>query len=51
MEDEVLKLFEAAHYPKKGLEASGQTIPMADVVISTRGKVMEQTNTGNASRK
>jgi NAD-dependent dihydropyrimidine dehydrogenase PreA subunit len=29
---------------KKGLEASGQSIPMVDVVISTRGKVMEQTN-------
>jgi NAD-dependent dihydropyrimidine dehydrogenase PreA subunit len=36
---------------KKGLEASGQTIPMADVVISTRGKVMEQTHTGYASVK
>ena len=29
---------------KKGLEMSGQTIPMNDVVISTRGKLMEQTN-------
>lgn len=29
---------------KKGLEASGQTIPMTDVVISTRGKVMEQSH-------
>jgi NAD-dependent dihydropyrimidine dehydrogenase PreA subunit len=29
---------------KKGLEASGQTIPMQDVVISRRGKVMEQTH-------
>jgi ferredoxin len=29
---------------KKGLEASGQTIPMTDIVISTRGKIMEQTN-------
>jgi hypothetical protein len=29
---------------KKGLEASGQTIPMNDIVISTRGKIMEQTN-------
>jgi NAD-dependent dihydropyrimidine dehydrogenase PreA subunit len=29
---------------KKGLEASGQTIPMSDIVISTRGKIMEQTN-------
>ena len=29
---------------KKGLEASGQTIPMTDILISTRGKVLEQTN-------
>ena len=29
---------------KKGLEMSGQTIPMNDVIISTRGKLMEQTN-------
>lgn len=29
---------------KKGLEASGQKIPMDEVVISTRGKVLEQTN-------
>jgi NAD-dependent dihydropyrimidine dehydrogenase PreA subunit len=29
---------------KKGLEASGQTIPITDILISTRGKVMEQTN-------
>ena len=29
---------------KKGLEASGQTIPMTDVVIGTRGRLMEQTN-------
>jgi hypothetical protein len=29
---------------KKGLEASGQKIPMNEVVISTRGKVLEQTN-------
>jgi NAD-dependent dihydropyrimidine dehydrogenase PreA subunit len=29
---------------KKGLEASGQAIPMTDVVISTRGKLLEQTN-------
>jgi len=28
---------------KKGLEASGRTIPMIDVVISTRGKLLEQT--------
>jgi len=28
---------------KKGLEASGQSIPMNDVIISTRGKLMEQT--------
>lgn len=28
----------------KGLEASGRTIPMTDIVISTRGKLMEQTN-------
>lgn len=28
---------------KKGLEASGQTISMTDVVISTRGKLLEQT--------
>jgi len=28
---------------KKGLEASGQTIPMEDVIISTRGKLLEQT--------
>ncbi len=27
---------------RKGLEASGKTIPMTDVVISTRGKVLEQ---------
>jgi hypothetical protein len=27
----------------KGLEASGQTVPMTDIVISTRGKVLEQT--------
>jgi hypothetical protein len=26
----------------KGLEASGQTVPMTDIVISTRGKVLEQ---------
>jgi NAD-dependent dihydropyrimidine dehydrogenase PreA subunit len=36
---------------KKGLEKSGQTIPMNDVIISTRGKVMEQTHTGYASGK
>ena len=29
---------------KKGLEASGQNIPLNDVVISTRGKLLEQTN-------
>jgi hypothetical protein len=29
---------------KKGLEISGQTIPMTDVIISTRGKLVEQTN-------
>jgi hypothetical protein len=29
---------------KKGLEASGQKIPMNEIVISTRGKVLEQTN-------
>jgi NAD-dependent dihydropyrimidine dehydrogenase PreA subunit len=29
---------------KKGLEASGQTIPMTNILISTRGKVLEQTN-------
>ncbi|PLX53225.1 MAG: 4Fe-4S ferredoxin, partial [Desulfobacteraceae bacterium] len=29
---------------KKGLEASGQSIPMNDVIISTRGELMEQTN-------
>jgi hypothetical protein len=29
---------------KKGLDMSGQTIPMTDVVISTRGKLMEQTH-------
>jgi len=29
---------------KKGLEASGQTIPMTDVVIGTRGRLMEQIN-------
>jgi ferredoxin len=29
---------------KKGLEASGQTIPMTDIVISTRGKLLEQNN-------
>jgi ferredoxin len=29
---------------KKGLEASGQAIPINDVIISTRGKLMEQTN-------
>jgi ferredoxin len=29
---------------KKGLEASGQTIPMTDIIISTRGKVLEQSN-------
>jgi ferredoxin len=29
---------------KKGLEKSGQTIPINDVIISTRGKLMEQTN-------
>lgn len=28
---------------KKGLEISGQTIPMNDILISTRGKIMEQT--------
>jgi len=28
---------------KKGLEASGQTIPINDVVISTRGKLLEPT--------
>jgi hypothetical protein len=28
---------------KKGLEASGQKIPMNEIVISTRGKVLEQT--------
>ena len=28
---------------KKGLEISDQTIPMNDVVISTRGKLLEQT--------
>jgi hypothetical protein len=28
---------------KKGLEASGQTIPMEDIIISTRGKVLDQT--------
>jgi NAD-dependent dihydropyrimidine dehydrogenase PreA subunit len=28
---------------KKGLEMSGQSIPMNDVIISTRGKLMEQT--------
>ncbi|GMQ79760.1 MAG: 4Fe-4S dicluster domain-containing protein [Thermodesulfobacteriota bacterium] len=28
---------------KKGLEASGQTIPMNDVIVSTRGKLLEQT--------
>jgi ferredoxin len=28
---------------KKGLEASGQTIPMSDIIISTRGKVLDQT--------
>jgi ferredoxin len=27
---------------RKGLEASGQTIPMTDIVISTRGKVLDQ---------
>ena len=27
---------------KKGLEISGQNIPMNDVVISTRGKILEQ---------
>ena len=27
---------------KKGLEASGQNIPVNDVVISTRGKLLEQ---------
>jgi NAD-dependent dihydropyrimidine dehydrogenase PreA subunit len=27
---------------KKGLEASRQTIPMTDIIISTRGKVLEQ---------
>jgi Fe-S-cluster-containing hydrogenase component 2 len=29
---------------KKGLEASGQTIPMTNILISTRGKVLEQTH-------
>ena len=29
---------------KKGLEASGQSIPMNDVIISRRGKIMEQTH-------
>lgn len=29
---------------KKGLEAYGQSIPMNDVIISTRGKLMEQIN-------
>ena len=29
---------------KKGLEMSGQTIPMTNIVISTRGKIMEQNN-------
>jgi NAD-dependent dihydropyrimidine dehydrogenase PreA subunit len=28
---------------KKGLEASGQTIPVTDILISTRGKVLDQT--------
>jgi hypothetical protein len=28
---------------KKGLEVSGQTIPMEEVVISTRGKIMKRT--------
>ncbi|MEJ2657171.1 MAG: 4Fe-4S ferredoxin, partial [Desulfobacterales bacterium] len=28
---------------KKALEASGQTIPMTDILISTRGKVLDQT--------
>jgi hypothetical protein len=28
---------------KKGLEISGQTIPINDVVINTRGKLLEQT--------
>jgi hypothetical protein len=28
----------------KGLEASGRTIPMTDIVISTRGKLMDHTN-------
>jgi len=27
---------------KKGLEASGENIPANDVVISTRGKILEQ---------
>jgi hypothetical protein len=27
---------------KKGLEASGQDIPVNNVVISTRGKILEQ---------
>jgi hypothetical protein len=28
---------------KKGLEISGQKIPMEEVVISTRGKILERT--------
>jgi len=28
---------------RKGLEASGKTIPMSDIIISTRGKVLDQT--------
>jgi len=29
-------------FVKKGLEASGQNIPMNEIVISTRGKVLQQ---------
>jgi hypothetical protein len=27
---------------KKGMELSGETIPMEEVVISTRGKILER---------